>query len=75
MTPTVTVEKLQPNPKPGSTRAFVTFTAHGIRVIDARIVEGSKGTFLAMPQKSWETQRGETKYSNIVEITDEDLKA
>jgi DNA-binding cell septation regulator SpoVG len=72
---TVTVEKIQPNPKSGATRAFVTFTANGIRVVDARIVEGSKGMFLALPQKSWETHQGEKKYSNIIEITDEDLKA
>src|SRR5262245_42859058 len=67
---TVTVEKIRTNPKPGSTRAFVTFKAHGIRICDARIVDGSKGTLLALPQKSWETNQGETRYSPIIEIED-----
>jgi DNA-binding cell septation regulator SpoVG len=68
------IEKFQPNNGKGATRAFVTFTARGVRIVDARIVEGPKGTFLAMPQKSLEDREGRTRYINLVEIADEDLK-
>jgi DNA-binding cell septation regulator SpoVG len=70
----VTVEKLQASSS-GATRAFVTFVANGIRVIDARIVDGSKGTFLAMPQKTWKDREEKTRYVNIIEFEDAGLKA
>ena len=70
----VAIEKIQTNQKSGATRAFVTFVVRGLRVVNARIVEGSKGAFLALPQKSWEDREGQTRYVNIVEIADEDLK-
>jgi DNA-binding cell septation regulator SpoVG len=70
---TVSVESIKPSQKSGATRAFVTFTISGLRVGDARIV-GSKGTFLAMPQKSWADRQGQTRYSSIVEVVDDDLK-
>jgi DNA-binding cell septation regulator SpoVG len=72
---TVVVESIKPSPRSGATRAFVTFTISGLRVVDARIVEGSKGTFLAMPQKSWADRQGQTRYSSIVEVVDDDLKS
>ena len=69
----VVVESIKPSQKSGATRAFVTFTISGLRVVDARIVEGSKGTFLAMPQKSWADRQGQTRYSSIVEVVDDDF--
>lgn len=69
----VQIEKLTPSNKPGAIQAYVTLVARGIRISDARVVEGSKGTFVAYPQRSWEGREG-TKYSNVVEITDADLK-
>jgi DNA-binding cell septation regulator SpoVG len=71
---TVAIEAIKPTNRPGATQAFVTFTANGIRVIDARIVNGSKGAFVALPQKSWEDREGKTRYTNLVEITDEALR-
>ena len=72
---TVIVEKIQPNSKSGATRAFVTFVVNGVRIVDARVVEGSRGTFLALPQRSWEDREGKTHYSNLIEVSDEDVKA
>jgi DNA-binding cell septation regulator SpoVG len=71
---TVVVEKITPSQKTGKTRAFVTFAVGGVRIVDARIVEGAKGLFLGLPQRSWEDREGQTRYSNVVEISDEDLK-
>jgi DNA-binding cell septation regulator SpoVG len=69
----VTIETIKPTQKPGAVKAFVTFVVRGIRMSDARIVDGSKGQFVAYPQRAWESRDG-TKYSNIVEITDPDLR-
>jgi len=74
MKTTCIVESIKPSNRPGATQAFVTFTANGIRVIDARIVNASKGAFVALPQKSWEDREGKTRYTNLVEITDDALR-
>jgi len=70
----VTIESIKPSNRQGATQAFVTFTANWVRVIDARIVHGSKGAFVALPQKSWEDREGKTRYGNLVEITDDELR-
>jgi DNA-binding cell septation regulator SpoVG len=69
----ITVETIRPSNRSGSLQAFVNIVVNGIKISDARIVDGAKGLFVAMPQRSWQNGQGETKYSNIVEIVDKDL--
>lgn len=58
-----------------SLKAFATvtiansFMAHGLKVM-----EGSKGLFVAMPSRSFTTGQGETKYSDVCHAINAEMK-
>jgi hypothetical protein len=58
----------------GSLRGFATLNVGGIRISHIRIVhpEGRE-PFIGMPQRSYQTNDGGRRYSNVVDLPD-DLK-
>src|SRR5215831_2398639 len=56
----------------GSLRGFATVSVGGIRISHIKIVhQEGKEPFIAMPQRSYQTNNGERIYSNIVDLPDE----
>ena len=58
-----------------SLKAFATITiANSFMVHNIRVVEGSKGLFVAMPNRSYQNDNGNTKYSDICHAISNDMK-
>jgi len=58
----------------GSLRGFATVNVGGIRISHIRIVHHQgKEPFIGMPQRSYQTNDGGRRYSNVVDLPD-DLK-
>ena len=71
--PTIEIARFHVTNKPGSVKAFASVTINGkITIHGCRIVEGSRGLFLSMPQ---EQSKKDNKWYDQVQITDIDLKA
>ena len=52
--------------KGGSVKAVASITLDGWFVVkNLRVVDGSKGLFVSMPQESYTDKNGDKKYSNI----------
>jgi SpoVG len=58
----------------GSLRGFASVNLGGIRISHIRIIQlEGKETFIQMPQRSYQTNDGGRRYSNVVDLPD-DLK-
>lgn len=59
----------------GSLKGFATITiANSFMVHNIKVMEGSKGLFVAMPSRSFTNGQGETKYSDICHSINADMK-
>lgn len=67
----VEITKITKVESAGITKAFVMANVNGIEIRDIAVKEGSKGLFVAMPQRSYQKD-GKTMWSNITYITDAD---
>src|SRR5262245_54641759 len=56
----------------GSLRGFATINVGGIRISHIKIIqpEGAE-PFIQMPQRSFQTNRGGRRYSNVIELPDD----
>lgn len=61
------------NPK-GAVKAFASVDLDGLIINDLKIIEGKNGLFVTLPTRAYE-DAGETKYAQIVYVSDEDLFA
>lgn len=65
--------KVYPIPNPqGAVKAFASVDLDGLTINDVKIIDGKNGLFVSMPTRSYEVD-GETKYSQIIYISDEEL--
>ena len=57
----------------GSLRGFATVNVGGfIRISDIRIIQPEgKEPFIQMPQRSYQMNNGERKYSNVIDLPDD----
>jgi len=56
----------------GSLRGFATVNIGAVRISHIKIIHPEGGEpFIEMPQRSWQTNNGEVRHSNIVELPDE----
>ena len=57
-----------------SLKAFATVTiANCFTFKDVRVMEGKKGLFVAMPNKSFTNSQGETKYADVCHATNTEM--
>ena len=72
----VSVKVFPIQPKEGSNlRAFASITLGGVFAVnDLRIVEGSKGTFVAMPQTKGRGKDNEEKYFDVCFPTTKEMR-
>ena len=58
-----------------ATKAFATITIAGnFMVHNIKVIEGNKGLFVAMPNRSYQDANGETKYSDICHSITSEMK-
>jgi len=58
----------------GSLRGFASVNLGGIRISHMKIIQPEgKEPFIQMPQRSYQTNNGERRYANVVDLPD-DLK-
>jgi len=57
----------------GSLRGFATVNVGGfIRILHIRIIQPEgKEPFIQMPQRSYQTNNGERRYSNVIDLPDD----
>lgn len=71
--PTIAIKRCHVSQKEGSVKAFLSIDLNGKLVIHGcRLVDGSNGLFLSMPQ---EKSQKDGKWYDQVQITDADLKS
>lgn len=59
----------------GNLKAFATVTvANSFMIHGVRVIEGNNGLFVAMPNRSFETDSGETRYKDICHPTTAEMK-
>jgi len=64
------VKKWRENTGQGVTKGWFTLVVNDFEINDCSLVKGAKGDFIGFPSRSYEKD-GETKYSSIVWIPDE----
>ena len=64
------VKNYRKNTGKGKIKGWFTLVMGDFEVNDCSLVEGGKGDFVSMPQRSYEKD-GQTKYASIVFIPDE----
>ena len=58
-----------------SIKAFATVIIDDcFEIKGVRLIEGNKGSFVSLPQRSFETKEGKTAYADIVTCTDAGAK-
>lgn len=66
----MTISNWRPSTNGGKRKGTFSVTMpSGITLIDCSLVEGEKGLFIGMPQKSYQKD-GQTKYVAVVKIED-----
>jgi hypothetical protein len=56
----------------GSLRGFATINVGGIRISHIKIIQPEgKEPFIQMPQRSFQSNRGGRRYSNVIELPDD----
>lgn len=59
----------------GTLKAYATVTiANCFMIHDVKIIEGSKGPFVSMPNRSYTDKEGQTKYTDICHPITADIK-
>ena len=59
----------------GNLKAFVTVTIERVTIKGFRIVQQpGKKAWVSVPQQEWTDNKGERRYSNIIELPDDLLK-
>ena len=64
----VTIDKMT-NDKNSKTKAYASADINGFVVHGIRVVDGEKGLFAAMPQRSYEDKDGKKQYAAVVQPT------
>lgn len=68
----IQVENIRKIKGESSVKAFCTVTINGISINGVKVIKAGSKPFVAMPTAAYEKD-GETKYSNVVFIRDNDL--
>jgi DNA-binding cell septation regulator SpoVG len=67
------VKNYRKNTGRGKIKGWFTLVARDLEINDCTLVEGGKGDFIGLPQRSYQKD-GETKYTAIVFIPDKDRR-
>jgi len=72
----IKVDSIKPINGAGNLRAFATVTINDkVKISDVRIVQQpNQAAWVSMPTREYKNKDGQRKWSNIVEILDEQLK-